>query len=88
MPLSTKHHEYITMSSKASQNQQQQHNTLPRETRTTSEEVQIRIQGNEVIIQNQTYNMEKKQTTSPHIAAANLSYVNFMYELYHPYMMK
>jgi hypothetical protein len=45
MPLLTKHHKYITTSRKASQNQQQQHNTLLRETRTTSEEIQNRIQN-------------------------------------------
>jgi len=31
---------------------------------------------------------KKKQTACPHIAAANLGCVNFLYELYHLYMMK
>ena len=31
---------------------------------------------------------KKKQTACPHIAAANLGCINFLYELYHLYMMK
>ncbi len=88
VPLFTKHHEYITASSKPSKNQQQQHNTLPREKRTISEELQIRTQSNKVIIQNQTYTWRRHRQpvrTSPRLISAAFI---FMYELYHLYMMK